>query len=471
MSLSRLVEAPCANCNSLLDALVWQSINVSSDPFLKTLFLHEKINVAECENCHSICQLHLPFFYHDLDRDFLVVSMPEDMDREAKNREVLSIKARLTNFGDDAYRAGVHFVDGFGELRSKIHELEGPPTQDLSLLSWLSSPYQWFGGLVPPGWEPAAFAAPVFKSGAPVVLKYELSNLSSAPQQVSSCQRIHAAEMVPGFGEIALELFHEGERMQSQSWLEYVRPTPGDLAELSPGASVSGEIDLAVLFPITEPGLYRVRATYRVDEGFNDLDGALAPRRVKSVDRHFVIGASKSAGFLSMFRRKKTAAHVSTGAKLLAAWWDGGMKTLETPDLKQDAVAKQLYETSLKLAENERKKSGTAHTAPIAKEALQALLADANGGDKVLLEKLLASFDAPAELPRSEQPTPTPVAPSAEVDVEVIVEADEAEEVPDLSLEETDDATEEVEADAPHAEAGAPDTEEEAQKAAADSEG
>ncbi len=408
MSLSRLVEAPCANCNSLLDALVWQSINVSSDPFLKTLFLHEKINVAECENCHSVCQLHLPFFYHDLDNDFLVVSMPEDMDPEAKNREILSIKARLTNFGDDAYRAGVHFVDGFGELRAKMVELEGPPRLDLSLLSWLSSPFQWFGGLVPPGWEPAAFAAPVFKSGAPIVLKYELSNLSDRPHNVNLAQRIHSAELSASFSDIAIECYYEGEPLKSQAWLEYAQPGPDDVTELAPGANVAGEIDLCMLFPITEPGLYRVTTLYRVAANQNDFGGILEPRIVRSVTRHFVVGAAKSAGFLSMFRRKKTAAHVATGAKLLGAWWDGGMKTLETPELKQSTLSRRLYEESLKVAEALRKQTGAAHSLHVARETLETLIKenslDAEARQRV--EEMLANFDDPAIIPATEVDTP-----------------------------------------------------------------
>jgi len=382
VSLSRVVEAPCANCNSLLDALVWQSINVSSDPFLKTLFWHEKINVAECENCHSICQLHLPFFYHDLDRDFLIVSMPEDMESESKQREILGIKARLSNFGDDAYRAGVHFVDGFTELRSKIVDLDGPPKSDLSLLSWINSQFQWFSGLVPPGWEPAAFAAPVLKSGSPILLKYELANFSDNPIAVCGKPRVDTGELPPSFAEIGIECSYEGQPLQSHAWLEYGLPGSEDVRQLAPGSCLSGEIDLAFLFPIREPGMYTVRTSYRIAEGQND-PGELGALSVRSITRHFVVGAGKpSGGFLSMFRRKKTGVHVRSGADLLAAWWESGLRTKEEPELEQEPLANILYKASLKQAEILRKQSGLTTRTEVTAMTLDALLA----GDQAITE-------------------------------------------------------------------------------------
>jgi hypothetical protein len=82
-----------------------------------------------------------------------------------------------------------------------------------------------------------------------------------------------------GPGELAFSVIDpSGERLPFGARVNLGRPGAGDVATIAPGDSVDATIDLVDYFDLSEPGTYRVSATYRAagdfDEGDDEDGGA-----------------------------------------------------------------------------------------------------------------------------------------------------------------------------------------------------
>jgi RNA polymerase subunit RPABC4/transcription elongation factor Spt4 len=78
MSLHRLENIPCPNCQQVQEATVWQSLNVSIDPEEKQKLFAGEINTFKCGKCEYTELIDVPFDYHDMGLKFYVRYIPFD---------------------------------------------------------------------------------------------------------------------------------------------------------------------------------------------------------------------------------------------------------------------------------------------------------------------------------------------------------------------------------------------------------
>ena len=70
-------------------------IDVGQDPELKQRFLSGQLNIAVCPNCGSTGMVQVPLLYHDPQREFLGVLVPQEAVRDEAERQ--RVIGRLTN--------------------------------------------------------------------------------------------------------------------------------------------------------------------------------------------------------------------------------------------------------------------------------------------------------------------------------------------------------------------------------------
>ena len=75
-----------------LVAELWESVNVTVHPELRTRAFRRELNVVHCETCHNTATLPAPLLYHDVTLRLAVQYMPA---------EALSDPRRLAQFKPD----------------------------------------------------------------------------------------------------------------------------------------------------------------------------------------------------------------------------------------------------------------------------------------------------------------------------------------------------------------------------------
>ena len=76
MTIKRLVEIKCPKCQTKVETMIWDSLNVAVDPKAKKDLLEGKINLFECSKCDYKELLPVSFLYHDMENDFCVQYYP-----------------------------------------------------------------------------------------------------------------------------------------------------------------------------------------------------------------------------------------------------------------------------------------------------------------------------------------------------------------------------------------------------------
>jgi hypothetical protein len=111
-------------------------------------------------------------------------------------------------------------------------------------------------------------------AGSPVMLRFTLSNAGAAPLQVLRWNTPLEGAWFARFVDVT----HEGRALPFGGPM-MKRGDPGVQAyvRLEPGASVSGEVDLALPFDLSKPGRYHVAPRMRLVDVF-DAGLATAPR-------------------------------------------------------------------------------------------------------------------------------------------------------------------------------------------------
>lgn len=113
----------CPDCGQEKETMVWDSINVSLDPELKTMLFAAKINLFECEKCQKETFIDAPLLYHDMSMQYCVQYFPsEGLDDEdffhqfsADGSLVLTdLPAAFVNAG--AYLKRPHIVFDMNEM-------------------------------------------------------------------------------------------------------------------------------------------------------------------------------------------------------------------------------------------------------------------------------------------------------------------------------------------------------------------
>ena len=67
MSMGEEMDVRCA-CGHLFKAFIWQTVNVTLKPELRTQILAGEMNMVKCPSCGESFHVEVPFLYHDMKR-------------------------------------------------------------------------------------------------------------------------------------------------------------------------------------------------------------------------------------------------------------------------------------------------------------------------------------------------------------------------------------------------------------------
>ncbi|CAJ35282.1 CpXC domain-containing protein [Methanocella arvoryzae] len=79
MSKSDKITMECPECKAAQEMIVWQEINIGTDPELKEALFNWQINIFTCNACGLKAQLPAALLYHDPGRRFCVQYYPADI--------------------------------------------------------------------------------------------------------------------------------------------------------------------------------------------------------------------------------------------------------------------------------------------------------------------------------------------------------------------------------------------------------
>lgn len=116
MSLQRKVSMPCPNCSALMEATVWDSINVTLMPELREQLLTEDIFFNQCPHCRQMVYIPWNTLYHDMEHRFMLFYC-----HSATDIKLLHLPRPIMNFQQGYCIRAVH---GVMNLKEKILILE-----------------------------------------------------------------------------------------------------------------------------------------------------------------------------------------------------------------------------------------------------------------------------------------------------------------------------------------------------------
>lgn len=76
MSIESEYTLTCS-CGRMFHADLYDTVNVTAEPELRSCILERSLNVVECPRCHRRAYVDKPFLYHDMDRELLLYIYPE----------------------------------------------------------------------------------------------------------------------------------------------------------------------------------------------------------------------------------------------------------------------------------------------------------------------------------------------------------------------------------------------------------
>jgi ribosomal protein S27E len=79
MSASKTYPIRCPECGREQTVELYDSINVSQQPELKTALFENTLNQVQCPGCDAQFRIDKPLLYHDPDRDILIHWMPDSV--------------------------------------------------------------------------------------------------------------------------------------------------------------------------------------------------------------------------------------------------------------------------------------------------------------------------------------------------------------------------------------------------------
>jgi len=77
MSAQKTYNIRCPHCGHEQKVELYESINVSQQPDLKTALFENRLNRIQCESCEASFRIDKPLLYHDADRNILIHWMPD----------------------------------------------------------------------------------------------------------------------------------------------------------------------------------------------------------------------------------------------------------------------------------------------------------------------------------------------------------------------------------------------------------
>lgn len=122
MSEQRTYPIRCPKCGQSLDAALYESVNVKTDPALKEQLMMNRLNAVTCGQCGLSFRVDKALLYQDPDRQLLIywLPVPEDQieDGEARFADWLAEMSRILPEG--IHGPSVHLVFNRTELVERI---------------------------------------------------------------------------------------------------------------------------------------------------------------------------------------------------------------------------------------------------------------------------------------------------------------------------------------------------------------
>lgn len=78
MSVHEKIEVTCPSCKAVQNFTVWDSINATASPPLKTRLLNGDLTLFKCETCGEHTHIDYPLLYHDMSRHLMIWLVPRD---------------------------------------------------------------------------------------------------------------------------------------------------------------------------------------------------------------------------------------------------------------------------------------------------------------------------------------------------------------------------------------------------------
>lgn len=78
MSMSKQIEIQCPSCQKAAPFTLWQSINVTVDPWAREQMLAGTFFQFTCPHCGQVAPVHHDCLYHDMDRQLMVYLIVSD---------------------------------------------------------------------------------------------------------------------------------------------------------------------------------------------------------------------------------------------------------------------------------------------------------------------------------------------------------------------------------------------------------
>lgn len=79
MTLEEPKNIECPECGKKQITTIWRSMNVSTDPEIKSSLFEGKINIFECDACGYSGFIPVPLLYHDMEKKFCVQYYPFEL--------------------------------------------------------------------------------------------------------------------------------------------------------------------------------------------------------------------------------------------------------------------------------------------------------------------------------------------------------------------------------------------------------
>lgn len=77
MSISRTVNISCPSCGTPQDVILYEAVNIRTDPELKDALMHNQLNRIKCADCELDFRVDLPVLYNDPEKNILIHWVPE----------------------------------------------------------------------------------------------------------------------------------------------------------------------------------------------------------------------------------------------------------------------------------------------------------------------------------------------------------------------------------------------------------
>jgi hypothetical protein len=78
MSVHEKIEVTCPSCKAVQLFTIWNSINATESPPLKTRLLNGDLTMFRCEACGESTHIDYPLLYHDMSRHLMIWLVPLD---------------------------------------------------------------------------------------------------------------------------------------------------------------------------------------------------------------------------------------------------------------------------------------------------------------------------------------------------------------------------------------------------------